>query len=44
MALQQMIVFIDSTGEPLPDWLQTALRPHIPPERVNNLKTQIRLI
>ena len=31
MALQQpfVIVFIDSTGEPLPDWLQTALRPQI---------------
>ena len=32
MALQQplAIVFVDSTGAPLPDWLQTALRPHIP--------------
>lgn len=32
MALQEpvAIVFIDSTGTPLPDWIQIVLRPHIP--------------
>jgi RNA polymerase sigma factor (sigma-70 family) len=32
MALQEpiAIVFVDSNGAPLPDWIQIALRPHIP--------------